>query len=314
MDNISVIIPIYNEIQVLLVLIERLRQIEVSQSNIVTYNFIFVDDGSSDGSYEYLKHYAANKQNVSIVSFSRNFGHQIAVSAGIDYANGDYVAIIDADLQDPPELIYEMYALAKEQNCDVIYGQRVTRDGETLFKKISSNFFYKLINYMCDNEMPLNTGDFRVITNRVVRILRLMPEKHRYIRGLVPWIGFKSMPFAYHRQARHAGITKYPLKKMIQFALNAIFSFSRKPISLGLGIGSIAVILGALLAIVIISLKLFSNIVIPGLASTLVAITIFSGVQIILIGLVGEYVGRIYEEVKFRPLYIVKEEINAIKY
>jgi dolichol-phosphate mannosyltransferase len=311
MVKISLVIPVYNEIDVLPELFQRLQKLDQARADEVLFNFIFVNDGSNDGSKEYLRVQAELNKKISLISLSRNFGHQIAVSAGLDHSNGDYVGIIDADLQDPPELIYDMYEVAKREGCDVVYGQRVSRKGETFFKKATSKYFYILMNQLCDIEIPRDTGDFRIITGRVAEILKMMPEKHRYIRGLVPWIGFRSIAFKYERNVRAAGVTKYPLMKMLQFAFNAILSFSRKPITIGLMIGGVAVFMGTLLAIIIISLKLFTNIVVPGLASTLVLITIFSGVQILLTGIIGEYVGRIYEEVKGRPLYIVEEKINA---
>jgi dolichol-phosphate mannosyltransferase len=311
MVKISLVIPVYNEIEVLPELFQRLQKLDQARADEVLFNFIFVNDGSNDGSKEYLRVQAELNKKISLISLSRNFGHQIAVSAGLDHSNGDYVGIIDADLQDPPELIYDMYEVAKREGCDVVYGQRVSRKGETFFKKATAKYFYILMNRLCDIEIPRDTGDFRIITGRVAEILKMMPEKHRYIRGLVPWIGFRSIAFKYERNVRAAGVTKYPLMKMFQFAFNAILSFSRKPITIGLMIGGVTVFMGALLAIIIISLKLFTNIVVPGLASTLVLITIFSGVQILLTGIIGEYVGRIYEEVKGRPLYIVEEKINA---
>jgi glycosyltransferase involved in cell wall biosynthesis len=311
MVKISLVIPVYNEIDVLPELFQRLQKLDQARADEVLFNFIFVNDGSNDGSKEYLRVQAELNKKISLISLSRNFGHQIAVSAGLDHSNGDYVGIIDADLQDPPELIYDMYEVAKREGCDVVYGQRVSRKGETFFKKATAKYFYILMNRLCDIEIPRDTGDFRIITGRVAEILKMMPEKHRYIRGLVPWIGFRSIAFKYERNVRAAGVTKYPLMKMFQFAFNAILSFSRKPITIGLMIGGVTVFMGALLAIIIISLKLFTNIVVPGLASTLVLITIFSGVQILLTGIIGEYVGRIYEEVKGRPLYIVEEKINA---
>lgn len=313
MVKITVVIPVYNEVQVLPELLIRLQSVKKVREGEVNFNFIFVNDGSSDGSKEYLTKEAESTEDISLISLSRNFGHQAAVSAGLACADGDYVAIIDADLQDPPELIYEMYQLANKENCDVVYGQRISRQGETHFKKITAKFFYVFMNKMADIDLPRDTGDFRIISSRVIKILNLLPERHRYIRGLIPWIGFKSLPFPYERHARFAGETKYPFIKMVQFALNATFSFSRKPISIGLKLGSFVVSVGMILAVIIITLKIFTNIVVPGLASTLVLITIFGGIQIVLLGILGEYVGRIFEEVKGRPLYIVEDFINEKK-
>jgi glycosyltransferase involved in cell wall biosynthesis len=313
MIKITVVIPVYNEVQVLPELLIRLQSVKKVREGQVNFNFIFVNDGSSDGSKEYLTKEAESTEDISLISLSRNFGHQAAVSAGLACADGDYVAIIDADLQDPPELIYEMYQLANKENCDVVYGQRISRQGETYFKKITAKFFYIFLNKMSDIDLPRDTGDFRIVSSRVIKILNLLPEKHRYIRGLIPWIGFKSLPFPYERHARVAGETKYPLTKMVQFALNATFSFSRKPISIGLKLGGFVVSVGMILAVTIIALKIFTDIVVPGLASTLVLITIFGGIQIMLLGILGEYVGRIFEEVKGRPVYIVEDFINEKK-
>ena len=227
-EKLDVVVPVYNEEECLDELVRRLILVK-EKMNEVDMNLLFVNDGSRDGSILKLCSYAEKYSYIKVISFSRNFGHQAAVTAGLDQATGDYVAIIDADLQDPPELIEPMYTKAKE-GFDIVYGKRSSRKGETLFKKLSARYFYKFISTMCDVEIPEDTGDFRLISRRVLTAVRAMREKHRFLRGMIPWVGFKSIPLYYHRDERHAGETKYPLRKMIRFALDAIFSFSNTPL------------------------------------------------------------------------------------
>ena len=231
------------------------------------------------------------------------------MSAGVDYACGDFIAIIDADLQDPPECIVPMLRLAQAGN-HVVYGQRRSRRGETIFKKASAAVFYRVVRAMCDVDIPRDTGDFRVISNRVAEVLRLMPEKHRFVRGMVPWIGFQSASFQYDRDERYAGTTKYPLPKMIRFAGNAILSFSAKPLGLAIRIGLATIMVGFVGSCYMLYLKLFTAIPVPGVTAILLAIMVFGGAQLLLIGLVGAYVARIFEESKGRPLYVVAERLN----
>ncbi|HEY6966689.1 MAG TPA: glycosyltransferase family 2 protein, partial [Burkholderiales bacterium] len=250
-----------------------------------------------------------------LVALSRNFGHQLAVTAGIDHAREGWVAVIDGDLQDPPEAIAEMFRRAREgesegRGYDVVYGQRIARAGESVFKRASAAAFYRLLNWLCDIEIPPDTGDFRVMSARVVRHLKEMRERHRYIRGMVPWIGFRSAAYAYERDARHAGETKYPLRKMLQFAGNAILSFTARPLALATRLGALAVFCGVIGAIYMLYIKLFTDIPVPGVTSILVTIVFFSGVQVMLIGLLGAYVARIFEEAKGRPLYVVARTRN----
>jgi dolichol-phosphate mannosyltransferase len=271
--------------------------------------FIFIDDGSKDRTFEILKELSYEKNYFKVASLSRNFGHQIAITAGIDIASGNYVAIIDGDLQDPPELIADMYYKALT-GFDVVYGRRRSRAGETFFKKITALGFYRLLNYMCEMEIPKDTGDFRLMSRNAVNAFKSMRERHRFVRGMVPWLGFRAIAIEYDRDKRFAGTTKYPLRKMIAFASNAIFSFSSKPLTIAIRIGLATILIGFIGGAYILYMKIFTSIPVPGLTAVLLSIVIFSGVQILLIGIVGEYIARIFEEVKNRPLYIFSKTIN----
>ena len=304
---ISIIIPVFNEEEVLAPLLSRLEKIKEDFKD-EKLEIIFVDDGSSDKTFEILYSHATENKMYKILKFSRNFGHQIAISAGINKANGDYVAIIDADLQDPPELIKEMHNLAVQKTW-MLFMELEEEEKVSLFLKISASLFYRFINYMSNIDIPKDTGDFRLISKKVVNEFKKMPEKHRFVRGLIPWIGLNSAPFYYERDERLHGSTKYPLKKMIQFASNAIFSFSRKPLILASKFGLTLIAGGISFGIYIVYLK-FQNIPVPGLTSLIILITIFSGFQIFFIGILGEYIGRIFEESKERPLYIIEKTIN----
>jgi len=231
------------------------------------------------------------------------------VTAGLDHARAGWVAIIDGDLQDPPEAIADMFRRALEGH-DVVYGQRVSRKGESAFKRASAAFFYRMLNRLCDIEIPPDTGDFRVLSWRVVESLRGMRERHRYLRGMVPWIGFSSVAHRYERDPRHAGVTKYPLGKMLHFAANAVLSFTAKPLALATRLGALAVLCGVAGAVYMLYLKLFTDIPVPGVTSILVTIVFFSGVQVMLIGILGAYVARIFEEAKGRPLYVIAKSRN----
>lgn len=307
-ESLDIIVPVYNEEECLDVLITRLLSLKNSLTDL-NMRFIFVNDGSKDNSYEILKKYSNEYNFIKIINFSRNFGHQMAVTAGLEYATADYIAIIDADLQDPPELIKDMYYKAKE-GYDVVYGKRKTRKGETFLKKFTAKMFYKFISKMCEIEIPEDTGDFRLINKKVLENIKLMRERHRFIRGIVPWIGFKSTPFYYHRDERYAGKTKYPFKKMLKFALDAIFSFSNTPLRFATYIGISIILLGLLGALFMLYLRFFTLYTVPGITAVILTVIIMSGVQIMMLGIIGEYVGRIFEESKKRPLYIISETIN----
>ena len=307
-ERVEVIIPIYNEELCVDELLKRLLALK-EKINYLKMNFIFVNDGSSDRCPELLRDYANQYNFVKVINFSRNFGHQFAVTAGLDYADADYVVIMDGDLQDPPELIEDLYKKSK-QGYDVVYGKRLRRKGESFFKEHSARIFYKVLSMMCDIKIPPDTGDFRLINIDVLKVLKEMRERHRFIRGMVPWVGLKSAELPYQRDKRYAGKTKYPLKKMLAFALDAIFSFSNTPLRITIYFGLLIVGLGMAGALLILYLRFFTPFTIPGISAVIVTIITMAGFQIIMLGVIGEYIGRIFEESKSRPLYVVKDVMN----
>lgn len=307
--TIDCVIPCFNEEAALPALFARLTQLRKVRAEDVQLNYIFIDDGSSDGTFKILQNFAAEENNVTVIRLSRNFGHQIAVTAGIDASDSDYVAILDADLQDPPELIIEMLNKA-ENGFDVVYGKRIRRKEETVFKLLTAKLFYRFISFLCDTEIPLDTGDFRLISRRVADAFKAMPEKRRFVRGMIPWLGFPSAPLEYVREPRVAGETKYPLLKMVGFAIDASLSFSAKPIYLVTWIGALLTLAGFLWLSQIVYLKLFTITVVPGFTSVLAFISAFGGMQIFLTGIIGAYVARIFEESKSRPLYVVRDRVD----
>ncbi len=274
------------------------------------YELIFVDDGSNDDTLTILEQIAFHDINVKIISFSRNFGHQIAITAGLDRVSGDTAVIIDADLQDPPELIPKM--LEKwEEGFQVVYAKRTAREGEKRLKRWTAALFYWLLNQLTDIKIPQNTGDFRLIDRKVILEMRKMKERNRFVRGLSSWVGFKQIGIEYKRNQRYAGETKYSFRKMLKFALDGIFSFSQKPLKIATNIGFFSIFVGLLLIIYVFFGKFFfPEITVPGWASLLIAVVFFGGVQLFTIGIIGEYIGRIYDEIKNRPLYIIKKEMN----
>lgn len=301
--TLDIIVPVYNEEECIEQTLTRLMSVRESLYNELDVNFIFVDDGSKDKSFEILKDFSLKQPFIKVLSFSRNFGHQFAVSAGLDYATGDYVAIIDADLQDPPELIKDMYEKTKE-GFQVVYGKRMKRKKETAFKKLTAFAFYRIFDSLCQIKVPTDTGDFRLITREVVDALKSMPEKHRFIRAMVPWVGFNSTPLYYNREERVAGVTKYPLSKMLKLASDGILSFSTKPIKLIHITASVMMFL----AFVILVTGFFIEENELCLISALILFA--SSIQTFAIGIIGEYIGRIFEETKNRPIYIIKEKLN----
>ena len=304
----DIVIPVYNEELCINETVSRLEKVKSSLENRFEVNLIFVNDGSSDKTLDLLSDHAENKNYIHIIDLSRNFGHQIALTAGLDYTNADIVGIIDGDLQDPPELFPQMIdELLPEY--DVIYGQRKIRVGETKFKLLSAKLFYLLLSRMCDVPIPRDTGDFRLINSKVLISLKQMREKHRFVRGLVPFAGFKQKAFFYSRQERFAGTTKYPLKRMIRFALDAIFSFSTKPLKLIRYFGLLTFILSAVLVLNTLWIRFYGGAV-PGYSSTVIIIVFFSSVQILSISILGEYIGRIFEQSKDRPLYFINKIIK----
>lgn len=300
----SIVAPIYNEIDNIPEFYRRIK--EVMDSNGEEWELILVDDGSTDGSTDNIRELAANDKRVRPVIFARNFGHQIAITAGWDYARGDAVVIIDADLQDPPEVILDLAQKWKE-GYEVVYAVRAEREGESWFKVWTASLFYRLIYRITDIKIPLDTGDFRLMDRKVVDVMKSMRERHRFPRGMSAWVGFKQVGVDYKRAARHAGVTKYPFKKMLKLALNAITSFSYFPLQVATYIGFFAAGIAILAIPVVVMMRITGSQAFLGQATTLIAVLFLGGVQLISLGILGEYIGRIYDEAKGRPLYIVRE-------
>jgi len=301
----TIIAPIYNELENIPELYPRLR--EVMDRTGEPWELILVDDGSSDGSTEVIRKLAENDQRVRPVIFARNFGHQIAVTAGVDYSRGGAVIIIDADLQDPPEVILDLIDKWRE-GYEVVYAVREERQGESWFKRITASIFYRAIFRITDVDIPLDAGDFRLMDKKVITVMQGMREKHRFLRGMSAWVGFRQVGVPYKRQPRYAGETKYPLNQMIKLALNAVTSFSYFPLQLATYLGFIAAGVSVLGILVVAILRLTTGSALLGQATTLIIVLFLGGVQLISLGIIGEYIGRIYDEMKNRPLYIVAEE------
>jgi len=305
---LTVVVPCYNEEEVIQ---ECHRQLTAALSKLEEpYEIVYVNDGSRDRTLNLLHGIQLQDECVVVVSLSRNFGHQVAVSAGLEYASGESVGVIDADLQDPPEVLVDMYRICKE-GYDVVYGVRSSRTGESTFKLWTAKVFYRIINRLSDVEIPLDTGDFRVMSRKAVDALLMMKERHRLLRGMSSWVGFRQYGLPYARAKRHAGITKYPLKRMVTLALDGILSFSIVPLRLvsyaGLA-ASVLAVLGILYALV---LRLFTRVWVPGWTLLFIGILFMGGIQMLSIGVVGEYVGRIYSEAKQRPLFLVQEVLGS---
>jgi glycosyltransferase involved in cell wall biosynthesis len=307
---ISVVAPAINEAQILPLFYERV--IAALEPLNEPFELVLVNDGSRDNSFEVMCELHVRDPRVKAINFSRNFGHQIAITAGIDYARGDAVVIIDSDLQDPPEVIPQLIAKWRE-GYSVVYAVRTEREGETWFKKTTAAFFYRLIQRITNVNIPIDTGDFRLMDRKVVDTLTQMREHHRFMRGLAAWVGFKQTGVSYRRAARYAGETKYPLSKMIRFALDGITSFSYLPLQLATYFGFIIAGLSLLGLITVIILRLSGSQAFFGQASTLVSVLFLGGIQLIFLGIIGEYLGRIYDEVKRRPLYIVSDVVGLNK-
>ncbi len=305
---LSVVIPCKNEEEVLHKTNNRL--ITVLERMRIPFELIYIDDGSSDSTPELLRELHARDARIRMVQFSRNFGHQMAITAGLEHASGDAVVIIDADLQDPPEVIAQFYQKWLD-GYDVVYGVRTDREGETAFKLWTAKAFYRFIGSLSDTEIPLDTGDFRLMDRRVVDALLEMPERDRFVRGMVSWLGFSQTAVEYRRAARAAGVTKFPLGKMLRFATDGIVSFSILPLRLATWTGFAASFVAILGIFVVLLEHLFG---VPGLVkgwtSVVVMVLFIGGVQLVCIGIIGEYVGRIYGETKRRPLYVVRERMG----
>lgn len=310
MKKISLVIPMYYEEEVAYKCYERVSNVLKNINYKYDYEIIFINDGSKDKTLEILEKIAEEDKKVKIISFSRNFGHQAAVTAGLKEVNGDAIIIIDADLQDPPELIPEMMELW-EQGNEVIYGKRKKRKGESTFKLLSAKIFYQTLNALSDVEIPKDTGDFRLVDRKVVDVINSLPEHNKFLRGLFSWVGFKQKAYEYERQERVAGKTKYPLKKMLKLASDGIISFSTKPLKIVGALGIISIVISMIILIyALISYALKLNHLSAGWTSIMVTVTFFAGVQLLSLWIMSEYIGRIYDEAKERPQYIIDKKIN----
>ncbi len=307
---LTVVIPAYFEEAVIEACYQALKV--VIDKNTWRYELIFVNDGSKDQTLTLLKQIAEQDRGVKVIDFTRNFGHQVAVTAGIYHSTGDATVIIDADLQDPPEVIEQMVAKWQE-GYDVVYAKRKKRKGESWFKLITAKWFYRFLHSMAEVEIPMDTGDFRLMDQKVVEAFKQMPERNRFVRGMISWVGFDQTFIEYERDERLAGETKYPLKKMIRFAKDGIVSFSTKPLKMVQTLGFLTIIIAVLILCYSLMSKYIFKSVVPGWTSLMVITTFFSGVQLFSIGLLGEYIARIYDESKNRPLYLIKEKINFEK-
>jgi dolichol-phosphate mannosyltransferase len=307
--EISVVLPVFNEEAGLPELYRRVKSVLVATG--LSHEVIFVNDGSRDGSWEVVLNLASRDRDISAVNLSRNFGHQIAITAGVDVSRGATVVIMDSDLQDPPELIPTLHAKFRE-GFDVVYAQRRTREGETWFKRTTAKAFYRLIRRMTTIDIPVDTGDFRLMSRRVVDDLKRLQEQSRFVRGLVTWVGYNQAPVLYDRDRRYGGETKYPIAKMMKFAFDGITGFSSQPLRLASHAGLFFAAASLVLMIGLMAYKIAGGHgLVPGWTSLAVAVLFLGGVQLLAIGILGEYVGRIYDEAKHRPLYLVKDLKNV---
>ena len=304
---VSIVVPIFNEIDVIDACYERLSTVLKSLDGF-EYELVFVDDGSTDTSHSRLLELQAKDKRLKVIHFSRNFGHQIAITAGVDMVNGDAIVVIDADLQDPPEIIPDM--IEKWQDgYDVVYGVRRKRAGESRIKRGTAAFFYRMLRRFTNIEIPVDVGDFRLISSRAAVQMRQLREKDRFVRGLVSWIGFPQIGVAYDRDERYAGSTKYPFRKMLKFAIDGITSFSSVPLKLASWLGYIASLFAFIYLLSVFIQKMMGHTV-EGWATIMVAMLLLGSVQLICIGIIGEYIGRIFNETKCRPMYVI-ESING---
>jgi len=304
----SVVVPMYNEEEVIGETCARLR--EAMDACGVAYEIILVNDGSRDRTAEIAGAICEADRRFKMLAFSRNFGHQIAITAGMDYALGDAIVIIDADLQDPPAVIAQMLEKWRE-GYEVVYGRRASSEGISVFKKLTSKIFYRFLAAMTEVNIPVDVGDFRLIDRKVRDALKLVNERNRYIRGIISWLGFRSTNVDFIREKRFAGVTKYPMRKMIRFAMDAVASFSYKPLKLASYVGILTSFFSFIYLLVVLYQRFFTETVVTGWASSIAVSLFFNGVVLIILGIVGEYIGRIYDEVKGRPLYIVSRTLNV---
>ena len=306
----SIVAPVFNEADSLPEFLARLGEVMKKLGD--PWELVIVDDGSKDRTAEIIHQHAAKDKHIQPLLFARNFGHQIAVTAGMDYAQGQAVILIDADLQDPPELIPELVANWRD-GYEVVYAVRKQRQGESFFKRITASAFYRLINRITEIDIPLDTGDFRLMDRRVVDVLNQMREHHRFLRGMSAWVGFSQVGVPYDRAARFAGETHYTLRKMLRLALTAITGFSFFPLQLASYLGFFSAGLALLAIPVVVALRLLGNQAFFGQATTLIAVLFFGGAQLISLGILGEYIGRLYDEARDRPLYILRQNPEVLR-
>ncbi|MCX8476115.1 MAG: glycosyltransferase family 2 protein [Sphingomonas sp.] len=309
--KLSVVVPCYNEeacLEMLHARISAAAQASVGDD----YEIVLINDGSRDASWKVMQRLSEADPRLVAINLSRNHGHQLALTAGLDLCAGEEILIIDADLQDPPELLTDMRAAMKSQGADVVYAVRRKRDGETIFKKITAAFFYRMLDRITDTPIPLDTGDFRLMTRRALDAFLSLPEQARFIRGMVAWIGFKQVPFVYDRHERLAGESKYPLGKMVRFALDAITGFSTAPLRFASHVGLLLTGASALLVLYILVGWLFGR-AIPGWTSLMLVVVVLGAVQMFVLGMIGEYLGRLYVESKRRPLYLVADVAGPVR-
>ncbi|HEY0386556.1 MAG TPA: glycosyltransferase family 2 protein [Pyrinomonadaceae bacterium] len=305
---ISVVVPCYNEEAVIGETHARLTFV-LSRLEDAAYEIIYIDDGSQDQTPELLQQLQSGDACVRVLRFSRNFGHQLALTAGLEHATGSAVVVIDADLQDPPEIIPEMLARWRD-GYEVVYGMRTDRPGESSFKLWTAKIFYRLMNRLSETKMPLDAGDFRLMDRKVLDVLRAMPERDRFLRGMVSWVGFRQVAILYARAPRAAGVGKYPFWKMMRFAADGVLSFSLMPLRLAVLTGFLAIAMALLGIIYAVLLRLYTTDWVRGWASIFVAVLFMGGVQLVSLGIIGEYIGRIYGEVKHRPLYLLRDKLG----
>jgi polyisoprenyl-phosphate glycosyltransferase len=308
--SLSVIIPCFNEEEVIARTAGRIVGV-LENCGLLRFELLFVNDGSTDRTESIVKSLAASDKRLRLLCFSRNFGHQAAVSAGIHACSGDLAIIMDADLQDPPELIPEMIKVYEAEKCNVLYGVRIYREGETFFKKITASLYYRALQSLSEVPLPVDTGDFRMIDREVIEAFRRFRENNKYIRGLIGWMGFRQKPFYYQREKRAAGRTKYTFRKMLKFAATGLLYFSAKPLALAINLGFLSILVGLGLIVYVFFIRFTDQ---PdymvGWASTMVVIIFFGGVQLLTFGIMGRYVASIFDEVKQRPEYIIREKTN----
>jgi glycosyltransferase involved in cell wall biosynthesis len=306
--KLSVVIPCFNESQNIHELHKRVS--EVCKSVVgQEYEIVLVNDGSKDNSWQIICEIVKKDTRLLAINLSRNYGHQIALTAGLELAKGDRILILDADLQDPPDLLPEMM-YQMDLGADVVYGQRIARTGETVFKRTSAYLFYRLLNSLVDVTIPNDTGDFRLMSRKTLEVLNSMPEQHRFIRGMVSWIGLKQVPILYERAARYAGDTHYPLSKMMRFAIDAITSFSIKPLRIATYLGVFSCLV-SMISIIYILINYFIGRSVEGWTSLALIVMALGSLQLIMIGVIGEYLGRLYIEAKGRPLYVIDEVVSS---